>query len=242
MIVFLIKLQRQQERISAIALNKEMRKAFRRFGRQFAESQSLVKPNFLKTETKRKFKEVLFKRRMIASSKIKNYLLKKGKAIKKEDDIYIIALNRHLFDYNERRADIETGAMYTNFEKSIDRVINTNLVDVGFYEIPRVFREVEPVLFEGKAKLLARNLVGDAISEASLSSAKTIEREHDIKLKKVWVATEDSRTRPTHNEADGQTVDLADDFVIGGANMERPNDPFGPIEEIINCRCKMIYV
>jgi hypothetical protein len=57
---------------------------------------------------------------------------------------------------------------------------------------------------------------------------------------KRWVATRDSRTRPTHIRADGQVRPLVEPFDVGGRSLQIPGDPSGPAREIINCRCTMI--
>lgn len=63
----------------------------------------------------------------------------------------------------------------------------------------------------------------------------------DLGLKKVWVATQDERTRDTHDSADGQKVDMNESFSVNGADLRFPGDPSGPAGEIINCRCVVIY-
>lgn len=59
---------------------------------------------------------------------------------------------------------------------------------------------------------------------------------------KVWLSTEDQRTRPTHVEADGQRTLLSSPFRVGGAQLLFPGDPRGPAQEIINCRCSLLPV
>jgi hypothetical protein len=56
-------------------------------------------------------------------------------------------------------------------------------------------------------------------------------------LRKAWQATNDTRTRHTHHEADGQTVMVTEPFIVGGAPLAFPGDPTGPPQEVINCRC-----
>jgi len=56
---------------------------------------------------------------------------------------------------------------------------------------------------------------------------------------KTWLATMDDRTRDAHAELDDQTIDIDDDFNVGGDIMSAPglgNDP----AENINCRCTVI--
>lgn len=55
-----------------------------------------------------------------------------------------------------------------------------------------------------------------------------------IKLKKMWIATLDNRTRLSHRHLDGKTVNVNEDFPNG---CEYPGDPNGPPEEVWNCRC-----
>lgn len=57
---------------------------------------------------------------------------------------------------------------------------------------------------------------------------------------KKWVAHHDGRTRPTHLEADGQTVRVDQDFIVGGYAMGYPGDPRAPAKETANCRCVLV--
>lgn len=56
---------------------------------------------------------------------------------------------------------------------------------------------------------------------------------------KIWVATEDERTREEHAEADGQEVDYDLPFDVGGEELMYPADPKGSGWNIYNCRCTM---
>jgi hypothetical protein len=57
---------------------------------------------------------------------------------------------------------------------------------------------------------------------------------------KRWVAHHDDHTRHTHLEADGQTVAIEANFVIGGEQLQYPGDRRGTLSEIGNCRCVMV--
>ncbi|QGH75260.1 portal protein [Mycobacterium phage Quesadilla] len=58
-------------------------------------------------------------------------------------------------------------------------------------------------------------------------------------LDKVWIATIDGKTRPTHFAADGQRAPLAGTFSIGNEPLRYPGDPAGPAKEVRNCRCRV---
>ena len=59
------------------------------------------------------------------------------------------------------------------------------------------------------------------------------------KLHKVWIATNDNRTRDTHAMLDGVEIALDEVFDNG---CSRPRDPNGAPAEICNCRCSLKYV
>jgi hypothetical protein len=57
---------------------------------------------------------------------------------------------------------------------------------------------------------------------------------------KVWVATGDTRTRPSHRDADSQERGITRRFRVGTALLQFPGDPAGPVEEIAACRCTIV--
>ena len=59
---------------------------------------------------------------------------------------------------------------------------------------------------------------------------------------KTWISSLDNRTRDTHQELDGQTVAMDEEFESpSGATAEAPGQ-FGVAEEDINCRCSFYSV
>lgn len=59
---------------------------------------------------------------------------------------------------------------------------------------------------------------------------------------KRWVSRRDSKVRPTHVAADGQTAGVRDYFTVGGALLLYPGEYAGYPGETINCRCVMVGV
>lgn len=87
-----------------------------------------------------------------------------------------------------------------------------------------------------RATALARtDLVGLANGGSVHAAQQTVAREAEVY--KVWLATDDEATRDSHIDANGQVVPVKEPFVVGGAALRYPGDPFGPAEEVINCRC-----
>lgn len=68
-------------------------------------------------------------------------------------------------------------------------------------------------------------------------------QEMGIQVKKRWLATLDDRTRDTHADLDGQTVDVDEPFVTTEGNeIMYPGDPTAEPSEVYNCRCTLVYV
>lgn len=90
-----------------------------------------------------------------------------------------------------------------------------------------------------RARVIARTESHGARNVAAMATLQRFEAAYAAPgiMRKQWQATEDERTRHTHNEADGQTVPFGDPFTVGGFSLAFPGDPAGPPQEVINCRC-----
>lgn len=61
--------------------------------------------------------------------------------------------------------------------------------------------------------------------------------------KKRWITMEDDKVRQTHQEIDGETIDINSLFVVGESLMRFPCDKeYGSPEEWVNCRCSLEYL
>lgn len=60
---------------------------------------------------------------------------------------------------------------------------------------------------------------------------------------KEWVTVGDSRVRPAHRIADGQTRVITDPFNVMGQKLMYPGDTSlgATMENIVNCRCSAVY-
>ena len=96
-------------------------------------------------------------------------------------------------------------------------------------------------LSRSRAALIARTETHNAASYANHAYHKTVEVELGVKMKKKWVATNDARTGSTHSSANGKEVDMNENFIVGGTQMEYAGDSKGGARNVINCRCITIY-
>lgn len=116
--------------------------------------------------------------------------------------------------------------------------------------IPDMAARVQTVLtatgseyWPNRAVTVARTETMAAVNAGAYAGAlRDAEERGDPAPFKVWLATEDTRTRPTHRKADGQRTLLSDPFRVGGASLQYPGDPRGPAQEVINCRCTFLPV
>lgn len=95
-----------------------------------------------------------------------------------------------------------------------------------------------PIVNSNEASAIrnARTLVTGAENRGRLDSYEELE-EQGLVLKKVWVATGDSRTRQSHLDIDGEEVDIDEEFSNG---CKCPGDPdCDDPSEVYNCRCTM---
>lgn len=99
--------------------------------------------------------------------------------------------------------------------------------------ITRLQENVFPGIESWQAERIARTEVVSASNKGNL----TAYQDASGVTGKKWLATDDNRTRPTHNHADNQIVLLGQPFIVGDHQAMYPGDPSLPPGERINCRC-----
>jgi len=117
-------------------------------------------------------------------------------------------------------------------------------------DIPTITAAVQTVLtatgserWPHRAVTVARTETIGAVNAGVFRAAELdAEQRGDPAPFKQWIATEDSRTRPTHHAADKQRTLLREPFIVGGARLLYPGDPTGPAAEVINCRCSLMPI
>lgn len=107
-------------------------------------------------------------------------------------------------------------------------------------EIARTIRDTMDMSHR-RALTIARTESHAAQMTGQHMSMEETSKELDMPMLKVWVCTQDQNTRDTHVKADGQKVKMDDKFKVGEAELAYPGDPSGPPEEVINCRCAIVY-
>lgn len=123
----------------------------------------------------------------------------------------------------------------------------SNIIEQGRSDnltLPQIAKELTNKFLpisRSRAALIARTETHNAASFANHSYHLQVERDLGTKMLKRWVATNDNRTRSSHAAASGQTVDMSEDFIVGGAEMGFAGDSKGGAKNVINCRCVIVY-
>jgi len=88
-----------------------------------------------------------------------------------------------------------------------------------------------------RAEVVARTEVNSAMNNGAYQQMKAL----DVPTIKEWIATDDSRTRESHADVDGEEIAGDAKFMVGGFPMDHPHDLDAPPSETINCRCTLAW-
>jgi len=144
-------------------------------------------------------------------------------------------------NYFNSRQLILTG-ITTRMANRISKLIEQGRADnLTLPEIAKLVSSKFLPISRSRASLIARTETHNAASFANHSYHQKVEADLGVKMLKKWVATSDGRTRPAHASANGQIVDMNEDFIVGGVPMGYAGDSKGGVANVINCRCVIIY-
>ena len=127
-----------------------------------------------------------------------------------------------------------------NRRKEFTRVLQRYMADPDFQSMNeaqagRILRKKFKSMSVNNAKRIIRTESTNAANYATNQSA--IDNFGKENLQKEWIATLDERVRIDHAQADGQIVDMDQNFLVGGEELAYPGDSRGSAFNVINCRC-----
>lgn len=99
--------------------------------------------------------------------------------------------------------------------------------------IPKIADRIYPIVGnnENSAVRYARTMTTSAECHGRLDSYQEL-ADRGVVLTKIWIATPDDRTRPSHIDMDGEEQNIDDEFSNG---CMFPGDGDGPADEVWNC-------
>ena len=135
-----------------------------------------------------------------------------------------------------------------NLDKQKDKLWNAKLVNAQLLQgilqgesVPKIAARMGNVCESNKAASIrnARTMVTAAENSGRQSGMNKAAKDGII-FKKIWIATADERTRPTHISLNGAMVDNDEKFVtFNGDEIEFPGDWAAKPSEVWNCRCTL---
>jgi hypothetical protein len=150
------------------------------------------------------------------------------------------AIRRHTASDTARRVVQISDSLRETIRRVIERAIAENL---GQEETAALIVEAT----SGEiAMARARRIARTEIHNAAMFGQQAAAEASPLEFEKVWLSTEDQRTRESHAKANGQRVGLNDLFVLEQEDGRRvhiayPGDTRAPPGEVINCRCVCLY-
>lgn len=127
-----------------------------------------------------------------------------------------------------------------NRRKEFNRILKRYMADEQFQSMNedqagRILRKRFSGLSVSNAKRIVRTESVNAANYATNQSAIDVFGKNN--LQKEWIATIDNRVRIEHIEANGQVVEMSENFMVGGEQLRYPGDSSGSAWNVINCRC-----
>jgi SPP1 gp7 family putative phage head morphogenesis protein len=194
-------------------------------------------PNFVLEQHKRRISNILANHYRAIIPHFGAMVLKQVKSRRIDQKAANSLFNATMQEWLSTEA-LKKAAMISSTDmEDVRRAIAEGLADgEGIAAIAKNIRQVSS-LTPYRAATVARTETHNAATFGSVETARAAEQELGIVLVKEWIATNDNRTRDAHKAADGQTTDLNGRFMVDGESLDRPGDPQGNPENIINCRC-----
>jgi hypothetical protein len=135
---------------------------------------------------------------------------------------------------------VQSQAAFEAVSDSVNRVLLESLTEG--WDVPDTAAQLNTVLTDfapWQATRLARTSLISLANGSSLLAAQALGA--DAPTFKTWLTAGDELVRPTHVEADRQTVPTDQPFDVDGVPMMFPGDPSAPDALKQNCRCTLVY-
>lgn len=122
----------------------------------------------------------------------------------------------------------------------------TNVLQSGVEEgmsIDEISDVLQEDVFQNRLKRHRAERIARTETNAASNAGSHSAYEDSGAIGEEWLSMAgDSRTRESHEDANGQVVGVDTPFLVGGSEIDHPGDKSAPIEEWINCRCTIAPV
>jgi hypothetical protein len=132
------------------------------------------------------------------------------------------------------RANLLSGAIADDIFNRLRTVVAEEFYLKG-QGVPQVARALDSE-FSWLNRVRARTIAHQETLSITSDAQLTTYAASGVEMKR-WLTTLDGNERPSHFEAHGQLVPIDEPFQVGGAALDYPGDPSGPLDQIMRCRC-----
>lgn len=161
-----------------------------------------------------------------------------------------LKFDQYVRAYVEKRSGENIRTILNTNQKQVAKIVKEwtaqSIMDGSTTEQLSKYLEAEfEDLTESNARRIARTEVALASQNGSLEAVKSLGISN---MTKEWVSASDDRVRdgakggPDHAAMNGTVVDLDEKFTVPpDCDMDGPGDGSAPAEQVINCRCVLVY-
>lgn len=128
--------------------------------------------------------------------------------------------------------------------KEVVEDMTTGVEAFGVQPIAKAIEDVYDEFTPQRALTIARTEVHNAANQSSLKAVEALDLPN---MTKEWLTVMDGRQRDDHSEMDGEIVPFDENFEVTSQKdgtvifMSGPGDTTAPAEQVINCRCSMVF-
>lgn len=153
---------------------------------------------------------------------------------KEEDKVKYEELEKNITDWMKGYSETQIGYINNTTKNQVQRIIKNGLANKDSLDkIGNDLVQYIGNIASSRSRNIAETEIHNVFSKSNFLSAT-----YKGFQSKTWNSQEDNRVRPSHVQLDGMTVPIEDEFK---ENLKYPGDSDAPSEEILNCRCFLLY-
>jgi SPP1 gp7 family putative phage head morphogenesis protein len=141
-------------------------------------------------------------------------------------------VNEAAREYLGRRRNFLVGVGDSLFQGVIAEVDRAILTGTSAEEIKKSLEQLGN-FSEFRADTIARTEINNAYVNGNYESAQAMGEYGPVE--KMWLATSDARTRPSHRDSNGALLPFSEPFVVDGEEMQHPHDDNASAANNVNC-------
>lgn len=171
-------------------------------------------------------------------------------AYEDRDESFLFGRNAEIDAYIDAyfgQRDLVLAGISRNMSLKIYRIVNQAILDGGSVrDVAKAIRSSGYPYAAHRVALIARTETANAANTATNAYYLQASTDYGITMKKMWLATGDSRTRRWHTQAGvdyGQNnpIPMNEPFIVDGEPLMYAGDPAGSARNVVNCRCMVLY-